>query len=63
VGKTFEVLIEGTSKKNEDELYGRTDHNKVVIFPKGNLKKGEYIMVHIDRCTAGTLFGKTPSAS
>ena len=63
VGKTFKVLIEGTSKKDDNELQGRTDHNKVVIFPKGNLKKGEYVMIHVDRCTAGTLFGKpTPSA-
>ena len=57
VNKTFKVLIEGSSKKNDNELYGRTDHNKVVIFPKGNLKKGEYVMVRVDRCTAGTLFG------
>lgn len=57
VGKTFKVLIEGTSKKDENELYGRTDHNKVVIFPKGNLNKGEYVTLRVDRCTAGTLFG------
>ncbi|MGF2412389.1 tRNA (N6-isopentenyl adenosine(37)-C2)-methylthiotransferase MiaB [Ferruginibacter sp.] len=57
VGKTFKVLIEGSSKKDENELQGRTDHNKVVIFPKGNLKKGDYVTVKIDRCTAGTLFG------
>jgi len=57
VDKTFKVLIEGTSKKNDNELYGRTDHNKVVIFPKRDFKKGQYVMIHIDRCTAGTLFG------
>lgn len=57
VGKTFKVLIEGTSKKNEEELYGRNDQNKVVVFPKGNLKKGEYVEVHINSCTAGTLIG------
>lgn len=57
VGKTFKVLIEGVSKKSEDELYGRTDHNKVVIFPKGNHKKGEYVNLFIHKCTAGTLFG------
>ncbi len=63
VGKTFKVLIEGCSKKDDNELYGRTDHNKVVIFPKGNLKKGEYVFVKVDKCTAGTLFGSpTPSA-
>lgn len=61
VGKTFKVLIEGTSKKNEEELYGRTGQNKVVVFPKGNLKKGEYVNVKVESCTAGTLIG-TPSA-
>jgi tRNA-2-methylthio-N6-dimethylallyladenosine synthase len=59
VGKTFRVLIEGTSKKNENELFGRTDQNKVVVFPKGDLKKGEYVDVLVTSCTAGTLLGKT----
>ncbi len=58
VGKTFKVLIEGTSKKNEDEFYGRNDQNKVVVFPKMNFNKGEYVMVKIHSCTAGTLLGK-----
>ena len=58
VGKTFKVLIEGPSKKNEDEFYGRNDQNKVVVFPKLNFKKGEYAMVKIHDCTAGTLIGK-----
>jgi tRNA-2-methylthio-N6-dimethylallyladenosine synthase len=58
VGKTFKVLIEGTSKKNENELHGRTDQNKVVVFPIGNYKKGEYVFVKIHACTAGTLLGK-----
>lgn len=58
VGKTFKVLIEGTSKKNENELFGRTDHNKVVIFAKENHKKGDYVNVTITSCTAGTLFGE-----
>jgi tRNA-2-methylthio-N6-dimethylallyladenosine synthase len=57
VGKTFKVLIEGTSKKNENELFGRNDQNKVVVFPKGELKKGEYIHVKVESCTAGTLIG------
>ncbi len=61
VGKTFKVLIEGTSKKNEAELYGRNDQNKVIVFPKGNLKKGEYVNVKVHSCTSGTLIG-TPSA-
>ena len=59
VGKTFKVLIEGPSKKNQDELFGRTDQNKVVVFPKGELKKGDYVDVNIVSCTAGTLLGKS----
>ena len=58
VGKTFRVLVEGTSKKNEDELFGRTGQNKVVVFEKGDLKKGDYIFVKINSCTAGTLMGQ-----
>ncbi len=58
VGKTCKVLIEGTSKRNENELFGRTDQNKVVIFAKGNLEKGMYVHVNIYDCTAGTLLGK-----
>jgi len=57
VGKTRKVLIEGASKKSENDLYGRTDQNKVVVFPKGNLKVGEYAEVYISSCTAGTLIG------
>ncbi|MEO7533276.1 MAG: tRNA (N6-isopentenyl adenosine(37)-C2)-methylthiotransferase MiaB [Ferruginibacter sp.] len=55
VGKTFKVLIEGTSKKSDEELYGRNDQNKVVVFPKQNFKKGDYVMVKVHTCTAGTL--------
>jgi tRNA-2-methylthio-N6-dimethylallyladenosine synthase len=58
VGKTFKVLIEGTSKKNENELYGRNDQNKVVVFPKENYKKGEYVYVKVEKCTTGTLIGR-----
>ncbi len=57
VGKTFKVLVEGNSKKNENELQGRTDHNKVAVFPKGAHKKGDYVLVKINSCTAGTLIG------
>jgi len=57
IGKTRKVLVEGVSKKSELELYGRTDQNKVVVFPKGNLKPGEYATVYIASCTAGTLIG------
>ena len=63
VGKTFEVLVEGVSKKSENDLYGRTGTNKVVILPKGNLKVGDYITVKIESCTAGTLMGKVNSSA
>jgi len=58
VGKVFKVLAEGNSKKDENELYGRADNNKVVVFPKENFKKGDYVNVLITSCTAGTLLGK-----
>lgn len=58
VGKTFKVLIEGISKRSEDDLYGRNDQNKVIVFPKGQHKKGAYVMVKVENCTAGTLLGK-----
>jgi tRNA-2-methylthio-N6-dimethylallyladenosine synthase len=57
IGKTCKVLVEGFSKKSANELQGRSDHNKVVVFPKGNFKKGDYVMVKIINCTAGTLIG------
>jgi len=57
IGKICKVLVEGFSKKSADELQGRSDHNKVVVFPKGDFKKGDYVMVEIVSCTAGTLIG------
>ncbi len=58
VGKTFKVLVEGRSKKSEDELLGRTSSNKVVIFAKEDKKKGDYVTVIVESCTGGTLLGK-----
>ncbi len=57
VGKVFKVLIEGDSKKNELDFYGRNDQNKVIVFPKENYQKGGYVMVKVNSCTAGTLIG------
>lgn len=56
IGKTFRVLIEGVSKRSADQLYGRNSQNKVIIFPKGDHKIGEYIEVTVNDCTAATLF-------
>jgi tRNA-2-methylthio-N6-dimethylallyladenosine synthase len=58
VGKTLKVLVEGVSKKNKNELFGRTDQNKVAVFPKKNFKPGDYVEVLINSCTAGTLIGE-----
>lgn len=57
IGKTCKVLVEGFSKKTEDDLQGRNDQNKVVVFPKINFKKGDYVFVKITSCTSGTLIG------
>jgi tRNA-2-methylthio-N6-dimethylallyladenosine synthase len=57
LGKTYEVLIEGISKKSEQYLYGRTTYNSAVVFEKGNHKLGDYVMVKINDCTSATLKG------
>ncbi len=57
IGRTFEVLVEGTSKKSADELFGRTSQNKVVVFPAGSHKPGDYVNVKITRSTPATLIG------
>jgi tRNA-2-methylthio-N6-dimethylallyladenosine synthase len=57
VGKTFLVLAEGVSKKDDQELFGRNDQNKVVVFPRQDYQKGDYVTVKINSCTAGTLIG------
>jgi tRNA-2-methylthio-N6-dimethylallyladenosine synthase len=58
VGQTVEVLIEKTSKKNENEFSGRNSQNITVVFPKENYKIGDFVHVKIERCTSGTLIGK-----
>ena len=58
IGKVFRVLVEGVSKRSQEHLYGRNDQNKVMIFPKGNLVRGQYVHVRADRCTAATLMGE-----
>jgi tRNA-2-methylthio-N6-dimethylallyladenosine synthase len=59
IGKTAKVLIEGNSKRSDDHWCGRSDNNKVVVFPKTeDFKKGDYADVLIETCTAATLIGK-----
>ena len=58
IGKTFEVLVEGTSKRSADKLFGRNSQNKVVVFDKGNFKPGDYVSVRVADCTSATLFGE-----
>ena len=60
LGKNFEVLIEGDSKRSNAFWMGRTSHSKVVVFPKveKELRPGDYVMVNVHDCTQGTLLGK-----
>lgn len=57
VGQVQKVLIEGVSKRSNEHLQGRNSANKVVIFPREQYQKGDYVNVKIDDCTAATLFG------
>lgn len=63
VGKTFKILIEGDSKKSETDWAGKTTHNKVVVFPKGNYDatRGDYVHVKIVASTGATLLGEMVS--
>ena len=58
VGMVYDVLVEGPSKKNSDDYCGRTDKNKMVVFPKGASQKCDYVKVLITGCTSGTLLGE-----
>ena len=58
VGKEFTVLVEGVSKRNEEQLFGRTSQNKVVVFDRGNHTAGDYVRVRVTDCTSATLLGE-----
>ncbi len=58
IGKTFEVLVEGISKKSENDLFGRTSQNKVLVFPRKNYKVGDFVQVKVTGCTQATLMGE-----
>ena len=57
VGSTFDVLIEGTSKRDSGSLFGRTSANKVCVFPALGHKPGDYVRVNVESCTSATLLG------
>jgi tRNA-2-methylthio-N6-dimethylallyladenosine synthase len=57
VGKVFEVLVEGFSKRSREQLFGRTGQNKVVIFDKQNFKVGQFVSVRVTGASSATLFG------
>ena len=58
IGNTFEVLVENISRRSDSQFSGRTSHNKVVVFDRGNHTIGEYVMVKILECTPATLIGE-----
>ena len=57
VGKTFEVLVEGYSKRSHDDMFGRTQQNKVIVFPAGDTRIGDYVVCRVESVTSATLKG------
>lgn len=55
VGKTFEVLVEGFSKRSREQLMGRTSQNKAAVFPRGDHKKGDFVRVRVVGASSATL--------
>ena len=58
VGKTFEVLIDGFSKRSRDKFCGRSSQNKVIVFPKEGHKIGDIVRVKVHEATSATLIGE-----
>ena len=58
VGKTFEVLVEGYSKRSHDDMFGRTQQNKVIVFPAGDTRVGDRVMCTVEKATSATLIGR-----
>jgi len=58
IGQTFEVLVEGFSKRSQDQLFGRTEQNKVVVFDKRDYRVGQFIQIKITDATSATLLGE-----
>ena len=58
IGKTYEVLAEGYSKRSREQLCGRTEQNKTVVFDKQNYRIGDFVMVEILDASSATLIGR-----
>ncbi|GAB2649135.1 tRNA (N6-isopentenyl adenosine(37)-C2)-methylthiotransferase MiaB [Emticicia sediminis] len=58
LGKVYKVLVEGFSKRSQEHLSGRNDQNKMIIFPRENFQKGDYVNVLVTECSSATLIGK-----
>lgn len=58
VGKTFEILVEGYSKRSKADMFGRTQQNKVVVFPANGEKVGDYVTVKVNSVSSATLLGE-----
>ena len=58
IGRTYQVLAEGYSKRSREQLYGRTEQNRTVVFDKGIHRPGDFLMVRIEDATSATLIGK-----
>ncbi len=58
IGKTFEVLVEGFSKRSREQLFGRTQQNKVVVFPRGTHHVGDFVKVKVYDASSATLLGE-----
>lgn len=57
VGQEYEILVEGYSKRSHEQLYGRTEQNKVVVFDRGNVRIGQYVRVKVTGASSATLKG------
>lgn len=57
IGRTYEVLVEGVSKRSRDQLFGRTEQNRVVVFDRGNHRIGDFVKVKITESGSATLKG------
>lgn len=58
IGKTYEVLVEGVSKRSKDQLFGRTEQNRVVVFNRGTHRTGDFVRVRITEASSATLKGE-----